>query len=1082
MPLSGAGTTSTYFLARTMNDTSQAEQSAIDQQHPWLGLASFTEETRQFFYGREEEVAELGRRVQRKLLTILFGQSGLGKTSILRAGIVPRLRPEGYCPVYVRIDYSPETPPPSEQIKQAIFRATESSGSWTQPGTAVEGESLWEFLHHRDDMLRDAAGKPIIPLLIFDQFEEIFTLAQADDAGRKRAAQFIEDLADLVENRPPKVLEAKLEHDDAVIDRFDFSRADYRILIALREDYLAHLEGVKTAMPSITQNRMRLARMNGQQALAAVTKPGGKLVTQEVAEAIVRFTAGGSELPNAEVEPSLLSLICRELNNARIAQQRDEISADLLAGSNDTILNEFYERALADQPAAVRKVIEDDLLTESGYRENLAEERVLKAFTAAGAQPDAATTLATLVNRRLLRIEERLDVRRVELTHDVLCGVVQASRELRLEREALEEAEKQLVAQKERERATRKALIRARQIASGCVVLSVVAVGSAIYGYFSAQRAQRAEVAAQQVQRMADTSRGEAEKLVVYLLDDFYDELAPVGRLDAVGSLAKSAVAYYDGLPEELRTAATQRNHALALLRQGGVLINQGVTDDATALINRASKIAGALRDQGDTTPETALAVARAQGAQGNLQFRRVDFAAALKSFQTGLEVLKPVVTTLSASSQARLLEVQLTAGIAAMMRRTNENKGALDMLLSARDLAGKIGALDLTNLPATEALMVTERELSDAYYFDQGKSDLAIKTSSNLIVLADRVLERRPDHRPALRFKAGAINQISRIDYDNLRVAAALKRDFEQHAVLERLVALDKSSVTGWTQLGFLKTSIASKLRDLGRVDESVSWYEASVALAGKFKVDGLSARNLATWNAQLAYYYQNVGEFDKAQQTLAEASRYAMLGKTGSQTDYLMDVFSLGWPAVLKRIAGRQAEARTQARQAIALLDKNDKGKTQGTEYIRWLMWKTIFETSYAMADYAAAEEGARGQDAGRRQNRISSLADESLNLQAGVDMALALARQGKQAEARALLAPMVAFFSRKEVVGGDDNELQVHRAQFHLALALAFPAERQKHLAEAVAIYEARPLAIRHWKEFAHVGEEIMREKNR
>ena len=53
------------------------------------------------------------------LLTTLFGQSGLGKTSLLRAGIVPRLRAEGYCPIYVRIDYAPDSPPPSEQIKQA---------------------------------------------------------------------------------------------------------------------------------------------------------------------------------------------------------------------------------------------------------------------------------------------------------------------------------------------------------------------------------------------------------------------------------------------------------------------------------------------------------------------------------------------------------------------------------------------------------------------------------------------------------------------------------------------------------------------------------------------------------------------------------------------------------------------------------------------------------------------------------------------------------------------------------------------------------------------------------------------------
>src|SRR5262249_36505364 len=183
-----------------------ATEAPVDAQNPWLGLASFTEATRAYFHGREEEVAELARRVQRKLLTVLFGQSGLGKTSILRAGLVPRLRPEGYCPVYVRIDYAPESPTPAEQIKQAIMQATRAAGAWTQPGVAVEGESMWEFLHHRDDVLYAQSGRTLVPLLIFDQFEEIFTIAQSDDGGRKRAAQFLEDLADLVENRPPRAL------------------------------------------------------------------------------------------------------------------------------------------------------------------------------------------------------------------------------------------------------------------------------------------------------------------------------------------------------------------------------------------------------------------------------------------------------------------------------------------------------------------------------------------------------------------------------------------------------------------------------------------------------------------------------------------------------------------------------------------------------------------------------------------------------------------------------------------------------------------------------------------------------------
>src|SRR5258706_14432582 len=109
----------------------------VDEQNPWLGLDSFSEETRQFFHGREEEIGELARRVQRKTLAILFGQSGLGKTSILRGGIVPRLPREGYCPVYVSIDYAPESPSPSQQINQAIFRATEGVGRWTRPGSAV---------------------------------------------------------------------------------------------------------------------------------------------------------------------------------------------------------------------------------------------------------------------------------------------------------------------------------------------------------------------------------------------------------------------------------------------------------------------------------------------------------------------------------------------------------------------------------------------------------------------------------------------------------------------------------------------------------------------------------------------------------------------------------------------------------------------------------------------------------------------------------------------------------------------------------------------------------------------------------
>ena len=100
-------------------------------------------------------------------------------------------------------------------------------------------------------------------------------------------------------------------------------------------------------------------------------------------------------------------------------------------------------------------------------------------------------------------------MRRVELTHDVLCPVVGESRDLRHEREARDEAEKQLAAQREREIATHKALLRARKVAAGCAALAIVAIAGAIFGYLSMKRAQEAEAQALQTRTMAESARGE---------------------------------------------------------------------------------------------------------------------------------------------------------------------------------------------------------------------------------------------------------------------------------------------------------------------------------------------------------------------------------------------------------------------------------------------------------------------------------------------------------------------------------------------------------------------------------------------
>jgi hypothetical protein len=343
----------------------------------------------------------------------------------------------------------------------------------------------------------------------------------------------------------------------------------------------------------------------------AVTGPGGALVNAEVATAIVRFVAGGADLERAEVEPSLLSLVCRELNNTRLARGQATISADLLAGSRDTILSEFYERTLADQPAGVRAFIEDELLTDSGYRESIAEERVKKGLAAAGA---ADSAVAALIDRRLLRVEERLDVRRVELTHDVLCGVVKASRDVRQEREALEAAAHELAAQREREAATQRSLVRARLLAAVALVLMLGAAGGAVFGYLNMRRADRARAAAlgaaeqtRLAQQLANTARSEAEQLLSFLVEDFYRDLVANGQAELYGQLAQRMVDYYRRLPPELLTDSSARNQSLALASLARALNEQNRTDEAVEPVTQAIEQLRRRRAGGDPSIEAAL-------------------------------------------------------------------------------------------------------------------------------------------------------------------------------------------------------------------------------------------------------------------------------------------------------------------------------------------------------------------------------------------------------------------------------------------------------------------------------------------
>jgi hypothetical protein len=1032
--------------------------ATVDESNPWLGLASFTEETRAYFFGREEEVAELARRVQRKLLTLLFGQSGLGKTSILRAGLVPRLRGQGYCPIYVRIDYARSAPEPAEQIKQAIMQSARRSGQWTQVGVAVAGESLWEFLHHRDDVLHDEHGATLIPLLIFDQFEEIFTLAQSDEFGRARAARFVAELADLVENRPPKAFEAKLEEDESAAERFDFARSDYRVLIALREDYLAPLEGLKRDIPSISQNRLRLAPMTGTQALAAVLQPGRKLVSEEVAAAIVRFVAGGAELANAVVEPSLLSLICRELNDARVAQGRSEISLDLLAGSHATILSNFYERALADQPPEVRRIIEDELLTESGFRENVAEERLLSRFTEAGAAPN---TLAVLVNRRLLRIEERLDVRRVELTHDVLCSVVKASRDKRHEREAREATERLLAEQHERELAARRGMVRARQVAAGCTVLAGVAVVAAVLAYLSGQRAHRAERLAQETRTQAEQARGQAEQLLGYLSDDFARELQNFGRLNVLADFSQRQIDYFHGLPPALKGTETIRNGALALVNHARAMRSLGKLDVGGANAAEAVQLLGRLRDAGDRSEATTIALALAYAAQSRVQESGND-AAALPTAEKAAALLRPLAEAPNASVAARRAYVEVLYRIGfEQQANANHYEEAVHTEREVMRIATDLGARNLSDLDMG-AYYVEAGAWAAQALENLGRYDEARRIGEDGMTLADQVLERRPGHRLALhgqQVAAGVLVQVARDELDN---PATLRAGARQEEVSLTLLKLDPDNIVSINNFAVAEGQLADANWAAGRLREAVRYYLKQLEVARRASTGGATYMlNLFGVMAGAAYFQAASGDTPGAAATNAAGlpllTKLRQSEPAGSATVVLADAAQKTSEAFVALERDDLAATRHSATEAASELQSATlHGASEGQKGV-WLHFAYLAagQAQYRLGDFAAAEHSmakaleawkATGGEAVDDQRRLSGVSSW---------LAMAQARQGRTSEAAKTIAPVVKFQRGLAARNHGDQWLPQELAAALYAQALAEPDRRASLLREAAGL---------------------------
>ncbi|HEU4398440.1 MAG TPA: ATP-binding protein, partial [Actinomycetota bacterium] len=212
---------------------------------PYQGLLPFAEQDAAFFFGRDTERTILVANLMAARLTLVYGESGVGKSSILRAGVVHHLREQeraaGETPRLLVVYFNEWSGDPVarllDRIAQEIARALGQAAPAVEVSPARLAASLEAW----------TTGWNLDLLVILDQFEEYFLYHPDEEGPGTFATEFPQ-----------------------AVNRSDLPVS---FLVAIREDALAKLDRFKGSVANLFENYVRVRHLRASQAEAAVLGP-----------------------------------------------------------------------------------------------------------------------------------------------------------------------------------------------------------------------------------------------------------------------------------------------------------------------------------------------------------------------------------------------------------------------------------------------------------------------------------------------------------------------------------------------------------------------------------------------------------------------------------------------------------------------------------------------------------------------------------------------------------------------------------------------------------------------------------------
>jgi WD40 repeat protein len=503
---------------------------------PFKGLAPFDDSPLDalLFFGREREIEIIVANLIAKRLTVLYGPSGVGKTSLLRAGVAQRLHAEPDALVVLVSSWAGD--PVTEILDATEEAALRAADSEIEPARRIG--SLADVLGRWARRLNSSV------YVVLDQFEE-YLLYHEGESGQ---GTLIEELPEGLRRRDLRV----------------------NFLLGIREDALAELDPLKGRVPNLFSNTLRLERLARRAAEAAIVGPIREYnllqpdepaveIEPELVDTVLHEVAAGrvdlghsgrggveAEPDEGHIEAPYLQLVLERLWDVDLGRGNHRLRLETLRelGGSARIVRDHLELAmseLSDDEKNAAAAMYNHLVTPSGTK--IAHRVGDLAGYADVDEADAARVLSRLVEQRIVRAgEDGAAGPRYEIFHDVLADAVLAWRE-RHEADRRVEAERAIATRRHR-----------RTLAVAVGAMFMVAILSALSVYALTQRSSA----------RSEARRARARELAA--LSSFQLREHPVESLSH--ALQANAIEASPANEDALRTSL-QNLRELAVLRDG---------------------------------------------------------------------------------------------------------------------------------------------------------------------------------------------------------------------------------------------------------------------------------------------------------------------------------------------------------------------------------------------------------------------------------------------------------------------------------------------------------------------------------